>query len=96
MPYRKNLKKNLRCNVTQKKIYHEMSCKKNLKKNLRCNATRKKIYYEMSCEKRFEKRFTMRSEKKSMMQCHAKKDLSCVPYEKNKKTMFLKFFFNSV
>ena len=73
-----------------------MPCKKDLKRNLQCNATRKKIYYEMPCEKKFEKRSTMRFEKKSMMQCHAKKDLSCVPYEKNKKTMFLKFFFNSV
>ena len=66
----------------QKKIYHEMSYEKNLKKNLWCNVTQKKIYHEMSYEKKFEKKFTIKSEKKSMMQCHAKKNLSCVPYEK--------------
>ena len=88
MPCGGDLKRNLRCNATRKEIYHEMPCGKDLERNLQCNATRKKIYHEMSCEKRFEKRFTM--------QCHAKEDLSCVPCEKNKKTMFLKFFFNSV
>ena len=88
MPCGENLKKNLRCNATQKKIYYEMSCEKDLKRNLWCNATRKKIYHEMSYEKR--------SKKKSMMQCHAEKDLSCVPCEKNKKTMSLRSFFNSV
>ena len=73
-----------------------MPCGEDLKRNLRCNAMRKNIYYEMSCEKRFEKKSTMKFEKKSMRQCHTKKDLSCVPCKKNKKTMFLKFFFNSV
>ena len=84
----KDMKRNLRCNATRKKIYHEMPYEKNLKRNLWCSATRKEIYYEISCEKR--------SEKKSTMQCHTEKNLSCVPYEKNKKTMSLKLFFNSV
>ena len=56
--------------------------------NLRCIATRKNIYHEMP--------YKRRSEKKSTMQCHAKKNLSCVPYKKNKKTMSLRPFFNSV
>ena len=77
-----HVKKDLSWTVTRKKIYHEMPCKKNLKRNLRCNVTRKKIYHEMPYEKRFEKRFTMRFKKRSTMQCHAKKDLSCVSYEK--------------
>ena len=52
---KKNLKRGRQCNVTQKKLYHELSCEKDLKRNLRCNATRKEIYHEVSYGKNLKK-----------------------------------------